>query len=204
MKWTAFIERLFKEAEPYLEVRGDMLHTRVAHERALALTAGEGGDRGIVEPAIVLHDVGWSKVDPEKISMAFGVHADGKAAAREVNRIHEIRGAVIAGRILASLSYDKRLTERIVRIIERHDSGTETDSIEEKLVKDADKLWRYSKRGFWSEIQRQGVDPVFFHERLARRREEWFITPTALRMAAEDLVRRTKELKIPEGPSPEA
>jgi len=202
MEWKAFIERLFKEAEPYLEVRGDMLHTRVAHERAVTLMAEEGGDRRIVEPAIVLHDVGWSKVDAEKIAMAFGVRADGKAAAREVNRIHEIEGAVIAERILASVSYDTRLTERIFRIIERHDSGTETDSIEERLVKDADKLWRYSKRGFWREIRRQGVDPVFFHERLIRRRKEWFITPAALRMAAEELVRRGRELKTPPNPSP--
>ncbi len=203
MNWPAFIERLFREAEPYLSVRGDMLHTRVAHERALVLMEHEGGDPRVVEPAVILHDVGWSAVDPKTITAAFGVRADGNAAAAELNRIHEIEGAVIAGRILESLDYDGRLTDWIILIIERHDSGTAPETLEEKLVKDADRLWRFSKRGFWREIQRQGVDPVRFHDRLVQRREEWFATATALRMAEKDLILRGRELGLRNpGPPP--
>lgn len=193
--WQAFTDRLFKEANPYLEVRGDRLHTRTAHRRALDLMREEGGDRTIVEPAIILHDVGWSAVDPSHIAAAFGVRAEGREEARALNRTHEIQGAAMARRILESFDYDEQRTSRIVRIIERHDSGLKADSLEERLVKDADKLWRYSREGFWQEIERQAVDPLFFHERLSRRRKQWFLTQTALRMAAAELARRFPELK---------
>lgn len=148
-----------------------------------------------MEPAVILHDVGWSAVNPERIRGAFGVHAEGREGAERVNRIHEIEGAVIAARILQSLQYDVRHIEQIVRIIERHDSGTEADSLEEKLVKDADKLWRYSREGFWGEIERQGVDPVFFHQRLSRRRKGWFMTPSALEIAKRELRDRGEEVR---------
>jgi hypothetical protein len=194
-RWTAFTARLLEEAEPYLEVRGDRLHTRVAHRCALALLDREGGAREVVEPAVILHDVGWSAVDPERISAAFGMRAEGQAAAREVNRIHEVEGAAIAGRILESLGYGRQLTRWIVQIIERHDSTLESASLEERLVKDADKLWRYSEEGFWKEVERQQVDPHAFHRRLGLRREEWFLTPAALRMAEGELQRRGRELE---------
>lgn len=193
--WDVFVETLFREAEPFLEARGDLLHTRVAHRYARLLMASEGGDPALVEPAVILHDVGWSAVDRDRIRDAYGVHAEGRESAEQINRIHEIEGAAIAGRILESHRYDARHIDRIVRIIERHDSGTEADSLEEKLVKDADKLWRYSKEGFWREIERQGVDPVYFHQRLSMRRKEWFMTSSALEIAKRELHDRGKEVR---------
>jgi HD superfamily phosphohydrolase YqeK len=195
MSWDVFVETLFREAEPFLEARGDLLHTRVAHRFALLLMASEGGDPALVEPAVILHDVGWSAVDRNRIRGAYGVHAEGRESAEQINRIHEIEGAAIAKRILESHRYDAGRIDRIVRIIERHDSGTEADSLEEKLVKDADKLWRYSKEGFWKEIERQGVDPGYFHQRLIRRRKEWFMTPSALEIAKRELKDREKEVR---------
>jgi hypothetical protein len=162
LTWEEFIARLFEEADPYLEVRGDRLHTRIAHRLSLDLMKKKGGDRKIVEPAMILHDVGWSRVDRNEIATAFGVRAEDKATAREMNRIHEIEGAAIARQLLESFDYDEQLTLRIVRIIERHDSSMRAESLEERLVKDADKLWRYSEPGFWKEIERQAVDPRFF------------------------------------------
>ena len=52
-----------------------------------------------MEPAVILHDVGWSKLTPEQIKIAFGVRAGGEEADR-LNRIHEVEGAVIAGQIV--------------------------------------------------------------------------------------------------------
>ncbi len=193
--WQAFTDRLLEEADAYLEVRGDRLHTRVAHRRALDLLDAEGGDRTIVEPAIILHDVGWSAVNPGDIAAAFGVRAEGKAEAQALNRVHEVQGAVIARRILEALGADPKHVQWIVRIIERHDSSMEAGSLEERLVKDADKLWRYSKPGFWTEVERQAVDPRFFLDRLARRRKAWFLTGSAYRMAGGALARRAGELE---------
>ena len=146
-----------------------------------------------MEPAIILHDVGWSRLDPEDITIAFGVLAKGEEADR-LNRIHELEGASIAGQVLKSLDYDPLLIEKIVSIIRTHDSGLDIRSPEEGLVKDADKLWRSSKIGFWQEAERQDLDPKELHRYLNERYKEWFFTSTALILAKEDLEERAKEI----------
>ena len=160
---------------------------------SLPLIRQEGGNARIVEPAIILHDVGWSRLDPEDITIAFGVLAKGEEADR-LNRIHELEGASIAGQVLKSLDYDPLLIEKIVSIIRTHDSGLDIRSPEEGLVKDADKLWRSSKIGFWQEAERQDLDPKELHRYLNERYKEWFFTSTALILAKEDLEERAKEI----------
>ena len=194
VEWSTFISNLFQAAKPYLEVRGDLLHTQVAYQNALTLMEEEGGDRGVVEPAVILHDVGWSALDPELIKSAFGIRVEGKADAEKINRVHEVEGAVIAKRILLSLCYATHLIDRITAIIERHDSGNHTASLEEQLVKDADRLWRYSEVGFWVEIERQGVSSRAYHRRLSARCEQWFFTKTALRIARQEIRKRGNEI----------
>jgi HD superfamily phosphodiesterase len=117
------ISELFRLAEPYLKVRDDFLHTRIAHEYAVYLLEREAGDKKIVEPAVILHDVGWSQLKPEEIKVAFGVHAKGEKA-KKLNRIHEVEGARIAREILTKLNFDCSSTDKIARIIERHDLDT--------------------------------------------------------------------------------
>jgi hypothetical protein len=192
-EWSKFIDRLFQEAEPYLAVRGDITHTRVSHDYALILIREEGGDKGIVEPAVILHDVGWSRLEPREISLAFGVLAEGEEADR-LNRIHELEGASIAGQVLQSLDYDPLLIEKVTSIIRRHDSGIDIRFPEEGLVRDADKLWRSSKVGFWEEAERQDLDPKEVYRFLNERSKEWFFTSTALTLAGEDLKERAKEI----------
>ncbi|MGD8984736.1 MAG: HD domain-containing protein [Desulfobacteraceae bacterium] len=198
MNWEKFIKALFEMAEPYLTTRGDLLHTQVAHECALLLMEKEGGDRRIVEPAIILHDVGWSRLDPEEIKGAFGVRAAGETAAR-INRVHELGGAVIAGELLEELEYDPSLIDQIIPIVERHDSGHEPKSLEEKLVKDADKLWRFSQVGYRNEMERQKLTPLERYQFLVKNLPSWFFTKTAREIAKENLKNRALEYVIDPG-----
>ena len=188
-----FIRTLFRLAEPYLKVRGDLAHARVSHQYALCLLEQEGGEPGIVEPAIILHDVGWSQLTSEQIKIAFGVRAGG-AEAERLNRIHELEGAAIARRLLKSLKYNPDWVDRITFLIGRHDSGDKADSLEERLVKDADKLWRFSPLGFWNEIERQGLSAEELHGYLSEQYGSWFFTLTALKFAEEELRDRGKEI----------
>ena len=188
-----FTRKLFRLAEPYLVIRGDLPHARVSHRYALRLMEQEGGEPGIVEPAVILHDVGWSQLTPEQIKIAFGVRAGGEKAER-LNRIHELEGAAIARRILESLNYNPHWVDRITFLIGRHDSGEQADSPEERVLKDADKLWRFSPVGFWKEIERQGLDQEELHRFLSVRYRAWFFTPTAVKLAEEELRDRGKEI----------
>ena len=76
---------------------------------------------------------------------------------------------------------------------ERHDSGTSPDTTEEKLVKDADKLWRFSKFGYHYELQRQATTHAARHTFLSRKIDSWFFTPTAEALADKELRARDKE-----------
>ncbi|MDQ1335293.1 MAG: hypothetical protein QG552_2243 [Thermodesulfobacteriota bacterium] len=193
LQWSEFIDRLFETAAPYLAVRGDADHTAVSHGYSLTLLQNEGGNRRIVEPAVILHDVGWSVLEPENISAAFGVLAKGEEAER-LNRIHETEGAAIAEKILRSFDYDPGLVESIRDIISRHDSGETAPSLEEALVKDADKLWRFSRTGFWQETARQRLNPQTLLDFLEARSRHWFFSPTALRLAQQELFTRRDEI----------
>ncbi|MBW2127804.1 MAG: HD domain-containing protein [Deltaproteobacteria bacterium] len=192
--WSGFLSVLLEEAEPYLKVRGDLLHVRVSHRYALMLMEKEGGDKRIIEPAVLLHDVGWSCLSPEELSHAYGARAVG-AEAKRLNRIHEREGAEIAARILTKHGYDPKLIETIRRIIERHDSSLSVSSVEDAIVKDADKLWRFSGEGFWVEIERQGLEPEELYLYLGKRIDSWFFTPTGRILSKEEWERRGEEVR---------
>jgi HD superfamily phosphodiesterase len=194
VNWEEFIKKLFEIAEPYLAIRGDLLHTQVTHEYALLLMRKEGGDRHIVEPAIILHDVGWSRLDPGEIKVGYGLRAEGEKAAR-LSRRHELEGAGIARRLLEELGYDPSLIDPIVLIIARHDSGKEPESLEEKLVKDADRLWRLSKIGHYQAMERQNMTSRDRCEFLAKRMGNWFFTTTARELAQKELRERASEIE---------
>jgi len=194
LHWNLFIKELFVLAEPYLTVRDDLLHTQIAHEYALFLMEKEGGNKKIVEPAIILHDVGWSRLSPDEIEIAYGVKSKGEEGIR-LNRIHEVEGAVIARDLLCSLRYDPQLTDQITRIIEQHDSGKKIRCLEEGLTKDADRLWRFSKIGYWKENERQKVSPEKRHKFLTERYKGWFFTKTAKEVAEKEIHQRARELK---------
>jgi HD superfamily phosphodiesterase len=195
MNWTDFINELFMQAEPYLETRGDLLHTRIAHQYSLFLMEKEGGDKRIVEPAVILHDVGWSELKPHEIKVAYGVRAAGENAAR-LNRIHEVMGAVIARQILEDVGYERDLMEQITAIIKRHDSGMQIRTLEEAVVKDADKLWRVSQIGFWAEGKRQNVAPDERYRFLMERYKKWFFTKSAVVEAEKELEIRRRAILI--------
>ena len=201
MLWSRFISRLFKEAKPYLQARDDFKHARISHQYALLLMGREQGDKKIVEPAVILHDVGWSCLDPQQITLAYGVRA-GSLEALELNRIHEVQGAVIARRILQALDYDAVSTDQITQIVERHDSGTEIATAEEGLVKDADKLWRFSQIGFWKEVERQQVGAEELYRHLDKHFRTWFFSFPARELAENELRRRAQEMRpVPPGPA---
>lgn len=194
-KWEEFLGLVLQKAAPYLAVRADMDHARVSHNYAKLLLATEGGDHRVVEPAIILHDVGWSALKPEEILAAFGVRSSG-AEAQRLNRIHEIQGAEIAGSILRELGYATDLTKTITIIISRHDSGQNPESLEEKIVKDSDKLWRVSKIGLWQELERQGgVGAQEYWDFVGQRVPGWFFTATGLAQARVELAERALEIK---------
>jgi HD superfamily phosphodiesterase len=182
-------QRIFELALPSLQTRENERHTKVSYAFAQRLLLDEGGDRNIVVPAILLHDVGWIRV-PEHLQLfAFGPHV----SRPELRDVHEREGAEMARAILADIGYPADQVELIARIISRHDSGLDAECLEEAVVKDADKLYRYSREGFSVWAAHFGLPEAKYLAELERRIERWFLTATGRSIAqAEALARRSE------------
>ncbi len=89
--------------------------------------------------------------------------------------------------ILEKVGYDQGKMDEILAIIEGHDSRLEAISRNDQIVKDADKLWRFSTRGFEIDAGRFGVERDKYRNWLGECIEEWFFTPTAKLIAREAL-----------------
>jgi hypothetical protein len=182
--------KIYELAQPYLDTRSNDLHTRIAYCFALKLLKAEGGDEKIVIPAVILHDVGWKAI-PEDIHLAaFG---PGRKDW-EINRMHEVEGAKIAGELLHQIGYDKALVDRIVEIILGHDSRREAISHNDALVKDSDKLWRFSREAIQVDPPRFRVDAVTHVVWLGRHIDGWFLTKTGRKIALTEQKLRLAEL----------
>jgi hypothetical protein len=181
---------IYRLAGPYLDTRDNDLHTRIAYSFALKLLEAEGGDEKIVIPAVLLHDVGWKTVPEELQLKAFGPGRNDL----EINRIHEVEGAKIARELLQRAEYDPELVDQIVEIILEHDSRHEAISLNDALVKDSDKLWRFSREAIVVDPRRFGVDSLVHVVWLGRQIEGWFLTATGKNMALAEQKLRLIEL----------
>ncbi len=183
------LERIHRLAEPYLDTRQNDIHTVVSLRLAYEIMRGEGGDENIVLAAVILHDVGWKRVPENLQPQAYGP----KAKNFELRRVHETEGASIAAEILKEVSFGEAEIREITEIIEGHDSRETALSLNDKIVKDADKLWRYTREGFQVDVERFEQTCEQEVERLRSRLEGWFFTETAKEIARRELTERIRE-----------
>lgn len=182
-------EQIYQLARSYLNTRRNDVHIEISLQLAHELLKAEGGQESIVIPAIILHDVGWKKV-PEALHLkAFGP----KATSPELNRTHEEEGVKIAGDILSKVQYDNEKISEILEIIDGHDSRKKAISLNDQIVKDADKLWRYTQKGFEIDNRRFEETVAEGLNRLRKYINHWFFTQTACRIAKDELKKREKE-----------
>lgn len=135
---------VWEHAKPYLITRSNDKHTLYCYYFAEQLLAAyPTADETVVLAGILLHDVGWSTVPEDKQLHSFGPHM----IYPELRRQHEIEGAKIAHEILQELDYPAEIISAICAIIDGHDSHQESHSLNDSLVRDADKLWRYTNFG---------------------------------------------------------
>ncbi len=173
---------IYKLARPYLQTRDNEMHTRIAYSFALRLLDAEGGDPEVVLPAVMLHDVGWKTIPEDLQVKAFGPGQKDM----ELNRRHEVEGARIARAILEQVGYDPKLTDEIVEIILGHDSRLQPLSLNDSIVKESDKLWRFSKEALEVDPKRFGISQDVHIVWLGLHIEKWFVTETGKRLAAKN------------------
>jgi HD superfamily phosphodiesterase len=175
---------IFDLAMPYLDTRSNDVHTSISFQLALQLVSYyPEADKSVVLPAVILHDVGWKIIPEAEQLTAFGPNMSNPA----LRRCHEQEGARIAGNILKKLNYDPKKSEEIIAIIDGHDSRVAPLSLNDKLVKDADKLWRFTPKGVEIDHLRFGIERKVYLVWLEEQIDEWMTTPEAKQIARQKL-----------------
>ena len=195
-KIEAPYQRLFALAAPFLKTRLNLPHTYIVYQYAQILLQAEGGSRGIILPACILHDVGWSTIPEDQQLRAFGPNITDPEARRK----HEVEGVSIARQILSQAGYNGPLVERIVEIIDGHDTTSHARSLEDAVTKDSDKLFRLCAAGFRMDCERFQVDPKEYWPRLLERSRGWFLTATGKELAAHEALCRGQEFQENKNP----
>jgi HD superfamily phosphohydrolase YqeK len=135
---------LWEDAKAFLDVRNNDEHTLVAYAVAQQLLKLiPEANESTVLPAILLHDVGWKHVPQELLLDAIGRHPKRPDLVRD----HEQYGVQIAGEILHRHKPEGVNIDAVLAIIDGHDTTREQRSINDAVVKDADKVWRTTSHG---------------------------------------------------------
>lgn len=187
------LDPIWKSVIPETRVRGNDIHlpTSLAYAERLCASYPEV-DSLIVRVAILLHDTGWGRVDESRI-LSEGFSGDWRKA--EIRFEHERQGCIIAREVLPPLGYSDEFIERVTEIIDGHDTRHESKSLEDSLVRDADRLWRFGCSGIALASSWFGLNPAEYCARLEREIVPELQTQAAVEIAAADLARSRALLK---------
>jgi hypothetical protein len=149
-------------------------------------------DSLLVRVSILLHDTGWARVDESRI-LSEGFTGDWRKAA--IRFEHEKQGCEIAREVLPPLGYRAEFVDAVVAIIDGHDTRREALSLEDALVRDADRLWRFDQAGIALASGWFGLDPATYCDRLSVEIVPELLTEAGIAMATAALDRSRALLK---------
>lgn len=159
----------------------------------------------VVGYALILHDVGWSKVTPVEMAMSF--HVPGVTLtkdAMEPKEKHAIEGRKRAETLLATYPFDPPLTESeretILSCVRYHDQpwvvSQQAMHNEVQIVVDCDHLWSFTHENFWQDTVRKNIEPTRYLTNLRNDLDAYFVTDVGKHMAKELLTAREREVQL--------
>jgi RNAse (barnase) inhibitor barstar len=192
-KWSN-LDALWKAVEEPLRARGNDIHTPLSFAFAeFLLDDHPEADALVVRTAILLHDTGWSRCDESKI---FSEGFTGDWRKSDIRRLHELEGCNIAREVLPGLGYDDVFIKKVTDIIDGHDTRMESYSIEDSLVRDADRLWRFTPAGIALASGWFSKTPSQYRIQLEETTFPELITESGRALAGAELARSIALLKL--------
>ncbi|HIE61306.1 MAG TPA: HD domain-containing protein [Microbacterium sp.] len=187
------LDPIWKAVVTETRTRSNDIHLPISFAFAERLCdAYPEADALVVRVAILLHDTGWARVDEDRI-ISEGFSGDWRRA--DVRYEHERHGCDIARTVLPPLGYDADFIQRVVDIIDGHDTRPESHSLEDSLVRDADRLWRFTPAGIALASGWFGLTPAEYTRRLRSEIIPELLTDAAVQMAETELARSEVLLK---------
>lgn len=187
------LDPIWKSVVPETRTRSNDIHLPISLAYAERLCAAHPHANALlVRVAILLHDIGWGRVDESRI-LSEGFSGDWRKAA--IRFEHERQGCIVAREVLPPLGYDEEFVAAVTAIIDGHDTRKEAHSLEDALVRDADRLWRFDHAGIALASGWFGMDPATYCDRLASEIVPELLTEAAVEMATADLARSNALLR---------
>jgi hypothetical protein len=187
------LDPIWKAVVTETRTRGNDIHLPISLAYAERLcNAYPDADALVVRVAILLHDVGWARVDESRI-ISEGFSGDWKKA--QIRFEHEKQGCMIALEVLPPLGYSPEFVDAVCAIIDGHDTRHEAYSLEDALMRDADRLWRFTTAGIALASGWFGMDPATYTDRLYEQIIPELLTEAGLKMGRAELDRSTALLK---------
>ncbi|MFD4351189.1 HD domain-containing protein [Nocardia sp. NPDC058518] len=191
--FSADLDPIWKAVVPETRARSNDIHLPISLAYAERLcNVFPDADRQLVRVAIQLHDTGWGRVDEDRI-LSEGFSGEWRKA--EIRFEHERQGCLIAREVLPPLGYSDEFVEQVCRIIDGHDTRHVAYSLEDALVRDADRLWRFDHAGIALASGWFRMDPAVYTDRLEAQIVPELLTAPAIAIAMADLERSRSLLK---------
>jgi len=124
-------------------------HALAVLDYAEQILSSEGGDPLVVKAAAILHDI--------------GIHEAERKYGSSAGKYQEIEGPAIAREILSKYEMDEAIIEHICKIIANHHSAQDIDTLEFKIIWDADWLVNIPKDfpDMKKDVSQSMIDRVF-------------------------------------------
>ena len=185
---------VWRAAEPYMRARKNDVHIPLSFDWAVRLLDHfPQADRDVCLLAILLHDIGWWAIDMETI-IEQGFRSD-NILQSDVRYRHEAESVRLATDVLRQTGWPEDIIAQVCEIIDGHDTRPDPRHLNDRIVRDADKLWRYEVTGtavgcdWFGEIPAQNCDR---NERILAK----FETDPGRAMATAALADTRRALKI--------
>jgi hypothetical protein len=138
-------DEVWRVSEPYMRARKNDVHIPLSYAFARELlTRHPQADEDIVSLAIILHDIGWYSIDmADIIEKGFGPNM----MQSDVRFLHEREGVRMSREVLQKTNWPEEVIVAVGEIIDGHDTRPQARSLNDRLVRDADKLWRFTVTG---------------------------------------------------------
>lgn len=191
---TSRYDPVWRAAEPYMRARKNDVHVPLSFAWAQRLLAEyPEADADVVSLAILLHDIGWYSIDmADIIDKGF---SGPNMLQSDVRYLHEAEGIRLARPILRDTGWPADVADRVCAIIDGHDTRPEPRHLDDRLVRDADKLWRFEVTGIAVACDWFKTTPRGYADRLETQKSQ-LETGAGRRWAAETLANSRAALML--------
>lgn len=162
---TSRYDPVWRSAEPYMRARKNDVHIPLSFAWAQRLLDHyDDADCDICSLAILLHDIGWYAIDMERI-IEEGFRSE-NVLQSDVRYLHEQEGVRLGTQVLQATGWDDDVIHAVCEIIDGHDTRPDPRHLNDRIVRDADKLWRYEVTGVSVASDWFGLTPHAYVDRL--------------------------------------